>query len=75
MRKTDKNGLNRRNKGSIGQVSLPPASVSVRGRLAAVVSLISDFHLIDSVGVFAGGRRNDEIMRKTAQKLPKWVGK
>ena len=30
MRKTDKNGLNDRNKGGIGQISLPSASVSFR---------------------------------------------
>ena len=44
MRKTEKNGLNRRNKGGVGRISLPSASVSFRGR-TAVVSLISDFIL------------------------------
>ena len=34
---------------------LPPASVSFRGRLAAVVSLVSDIHLIDGVGKLGDG--------------------
>ena len=55
-----KNGPNGRNKGGIGRILLPSASVSFRGRPAAVVPLISDFPLICSVGNFAGGRRNDE---------------
>ena len=55
-----KNGPNGRNKGWVGRILLPSASVSFRGRPAAAVPLISDFHLIGSVGNFAGGRRTDE---------------
>ena len=49
-----KNGLNGRNKGGIGQILLPSASVSFRGQWVAVVSLISDFGPPDSVANFAG---------------------
>ena len=47
-----KNVLNGRNKGGVGQILLTSASVSFRGQWAAVVSLISDNHLLDSVGFF-----------------------
>ena len=53
------NGLNGRNKGGVGQILLPSASVNFRGRLAAVVTLVSDIHLVGSVGkcVWGGGRK------------------
>ena len=59
------------NKSGVGRNSLPPASVSSRGRRAAAVSVISGFHLIESVGNFwvTGGKR--EITTKPKRKWKK----
>ena len=43
MRKRTKSGQNGRNNGGVGFPSASSASVSIRGRRAAVVSLVSDF--------------------------------
>ena len=52
---------------------LPPASVSFRGQWVAVVSLISDFYLLDSVGNFVDGRREEENYEENgAKKWSKW---
>ena len=66
---TDQNGLNGGNKGGVGQVSLPPDSVSLRGRRASVISLISDIYLLDGVVNSAGGRRGNYEENET--KWPK----
>ena len=63
-----KNGPNGRNKGGIGQILLPSASVSFRGQWVAAVSLISDFYLLDSVGNFVGGRREEENYEENGAK-------
>ena len=53
--KTGQNCPNSRNRGGIGQIFLPSAPVSFRGRLATVVTLVSDIHLVDGVGKLGDG--------------------
>ena len=60
IRKTDQKWSKWKKQGRVGQILLPSASVSIRGQWVAVISLISDFYLLDSVGNFAVGRREEE---------------